>query len=118
MKGQLILFPDSLPAVDYQPLYLKVKEQIDKDFHPYGALPKAPAQLSAEWLFTELKSLIQRVMQQNMTGWTAVIYRIDISESTLQRELIGLAGDEKWNKLTLLILEREAKKVWMRQQFS
>jgi hypothetical protein len=99
-------------------LYHKVKEQIDKDFHPYGRMTKAPKLLSSDWLFAELKSLIQRVIQQRPTDWTAVLYRIDITEHTLQRELIGLSGDEKWNQLTLLILKREAKKVWIRQQFS
>lgn len=118
MENSPILFPEQTLALDYQALYHKVKEQIDKDFHPFGTLTKAPKQISSEWLFTELKNLIQRVIQQHPTGWTAVLYRIDITENKLQSELIGLSSDEKWIQLTLLILKREAQKVWIRQQFS
>lgn len=118
MSNELIIFPKEVALEDYQELYRSVVNQLIKDFHPYATIENAPQELSAEWIFAEIKRMISIIIEKESSALGYIIYRVDITERTMQRTMHGLSGDEKLNALAQLILKREAQKVWIRKQFS
>ncbi len=118
MKNELIIFPKEVCPNDFGELYELVVKQLSKDFHPYATIGEVPAMLNAEWIFGEIKRMVSHVIEKENQSLGYIIYRVDIAEKTMRKTMHGLAGDEKLNALTELILKREAQKVWIRKSFS
>jgi len=118
MDYSLIIFPKEVNPDDFEELYELVIKQLSKDFHPYASLNEVPSDLNAEWIFSEIKRMLSYVIEKENHSLGYIIYRVDIAEKTMRKTMLGLAGDEKLNALTELILKREAQKVWIRKKFS
>jgi len=118
LNNELIIFPKEIAPENYEELYRMVVDQLSKDFHPYASLENIPQELSAEWIFEEIKRMLSIIIPRESSALGYIIYRVDITEKTMRKAMHGLAGEEKLNALAHLILKREAQKVWIRQQFS
>lgn len=118
LDNALIIFPKDVTPNDFEELYALVVKQLAKDFHPYAELSEQPTLLTAEWIFEQTQRMISQVIQKENHALGYIIYRVDIPEKTMQKAMLGLAGDEKLNALTQLVLKREAQKVWIRKRYS
>ena len=69
-------------------------------------------------LYNELFPIIQYKLEVSASGFQQLLYRIDIDETLLQKELSSGAHSDLTSMLTGLIIEREVKKVITRNVLS
>lgn len=113
------LFSDELraSALSHSQLYRMVYDQLRKDFHPHIQINEAPEELTASWLYGEVSVMLSDLLKSSGNGLSAVLYRVDIKESILKKAMLEASPEQKLEKLTWLILKREAQKVWIRSNF-
>jgi hypothetical protein len=97
-------------------LYLKLVEQINKDFNLANEGIDFPLSISPEELKIQLQEKIYRLIQYKFAEYLNLLYIIDVSESEVKKldgsDLVILAG-----QVAFLILKREWQKVWFRNKY-
>ena len=98
-------------------LYLKLIEQINKDFNLANEGIDFPLSIKPDELKIELHEKIYRMIQYKFTEYLNLLYIIDVSEIEVKKldgsDLIILS-----EQVSFLILKREWQKVWFRNKFS
>ncbi len=97
-------------------LYLKLIEQINKDFNLANEGVDFPLSISPEELKIQLHEKIYRMIQYKFAEYLNLLYIIDVSEDQIKKldgsDLVILAED-----VSFLILKREWQKVWFRNKY-
>lgn len=97
-------------------LYLKLIEQINKDFNLANEGVDFPLSLSPAELKIQLHEKIYRMIQYKFAEYLNLLYIIDVSEDQIKKldgsDLVILAED-----VSFLILKREWQKVWFRNKY-
>lgn len=97
-------------------LYLKLIEQINKDFNLANEGIDFPLSITPDELKIQLHEKIYRMIQYKFAEYLNLLYIIDVSENEIKKldgsDLIVLA-----EQVSFLILKREWQKVWFRNNF-
>jgi hypothetical protein len=97
-------------------LYLKLIEQINKDFNLANEGIDFPKLISPEELLIQLHEKIYRLIQFKFAEYLNLLYIIDVSEEQIKKldgsDLVALAEN-----VAFLILKREWQKVWFRNKY-
>jgi hypothetical protein len=95
----------------------KLAEQLAKDLHPIfdEEIPENPA---PDWILSRLYSSVERLITERSNSLAAVMYRIDLPEKKINALMAGTHPDKRIQVLSNEILEREARKVWMRLHYA
>jgi len=105
-----------LSEAEKENLYLKLIEQINKDFNLANEPIDFPLSTSPEELKIQLHEKIFRLIQFKFAEYLNLLYIIDVSENEIKKldgsDLVNLAED-----VAFLILKREWQKVWFRNKF-
>ena len=98
----------------------KTALQVIKDFNQFGLDVDFPEDLQYAYpaLFKQLHLHIMELMNSNITKLYGLLYRIDIHENTIRAKVTEQAGTELSEIITAMILERELKKVILKDYFS
>jgi hypothetical protein len=98
-------------------LYLKLIEQINKDFNLANEGIDFPKSILPEELKIQLHEKIYRLIQYKFAEYLNLLYIIDVSEEEIKKQdgsdLVILAEN-----VAFLILKREWQKVWFRNKYS
>lgn len=97
-------------------LYLKLIEQLNKDFNLANEGFDIPQSTLPRELKIQLHEKIYRLIQYKFAEYLNLLYIIDVSESEIKK----LNGDdlvELSEQVTFLILKREWQKVWFRNKY-
>ena len=97
-------------------LYLKLIEQINKDFNLANEPIDFPLSTSPEEIKVQLHEKIYRLIQYKFVEYLNLLYIIDVSEQQIQ-QLDGSDISELSHQVSFLILKREWQKVWFRNKF-
>ena len=97
-------------------LYLKLIEQINKDFNLANEGIDFPMTTSPEDLKTQLHEKIYRLIQYKFAEYLNLLYIIDVPEDQIKK-LDGSDIQELSNQVAFLILKREWMKVWFRNRY-
>lgn len=98
-------------------LYLKLIEQINKDFNLANEGIDFPLSIEPDELKIELHEKIYRMIQYKFTEYLNLLYIIDVSEIEVKK-LDGSDLIELSEQVSFLILKREWQKVWFRNKYS
>lgn len=105
-----------LSEAEEENLYLKLIEQINKDFNLANESIDLPLTLSPDELKLQLHEKIYRLIQYKFAEYLNLLYIIDVSEEEIKKldgsDLVVLAED-----VAFLILKREWQKVWFRNKY-
>ncbi|QZK91739.1 hypothetical protein K5V07_01365 [Flavobacterium sp. CHNK8] len=97
-------------------LYLKLIEQINKDFNLANEAVDFPLSISPNELKLELHEKIYRLIQYKFAEYLNLLYIIDVSEDEIKKldgsDLVMLA-----EQVAFLILKREWQKVWFKNKY-
>src|SRR6187431_434657 len=97
-------------------LYLKLIEQINKDFNLANEGIDFPLSISPEELKIQLHEKIYRMIQYKFAEYLNLLYIIDVSEIEIKKldgsDLVILA-----EQVSFLVLKREWQKVWFRNKY-
>ena len=97
-------------------LYLKLIEQINKDFNLANEGIDLPLSTSPDELKLQLHEKIYRLIQYKFAEYLNLLYIIDVSEDQIKKldgsDLVVLAEE-----VAFLILKREWQKVWFRNKY-
>lgn len=97
-------------------LYLKLIEQINKDFNLANEGIDVPMSISPPELKIQLHEKIFRLIQYKFAEYLNLLYIIDVSEDQIKKldgsDLVLLSEE-----VVFLILKREWQKVWFRNKY-
>lgn len=97
-------------------LYLKLIEQINKDFNLANEGIDFPLSTSPKELQIQLHEKIYRLIQYKFAEYLNLLYIIDVSEEEIKKldgsDLVILAQE-----VAFLILKREWQKVWFKSKY-
>ena len=97
-------------------LYIKLIEQINKDFNLANEGIDFPLSTSPEDLKIQLHEKIYRLIQYKFAEYLNLLYIIDVSEDQIKKldgsDLILLS-----EQVSFLVLKREWMKVWFRNKY-
>ncbi len=93
-------------------LYIKLIEQLNKDFQMTGIEDNFALETPPKLLISQLKNSIYKLINSNYSEYLNLMYRIDVSENQLKK--IDVSDIEQ---IVYLILKREWQKVWIRSKF-
>ena len=97
-------------------LYLKLIEQINKDFNLANEAIDFPISIEPEELKLQLHEKIYRLIQYKFAEYLNLLYIIDVPEDQIKKldgsDLVILA-----EQVAFLILKREWMKVWFRNNY-
>ena len=106
-----------LTEAEGENLYLKLIEQLNKDFNLANEAIDFPMSTSAAELKIQLHEKIYRLIQYKFAEYLNLLYIIDVSEDEIKKldgsDLVNLA-----EQVAFLILKREWQKVWFRNKYS
>jgi len=97
-------------------LYLKLIEQINKDFNLANEGIDFPMSISPEELKIQLHEKIFRLIQYKFAEYLNLLYIIDVSEDQIKK-LDGSDVVILSEEVAFLILKREWQKVWFRNKY-
>ena len=97
-------------------LYLKLIEQINKDFNLANEGIDFPLSTKPEELKVQLHEKIYRLIQYKFAEYLNLLYIIDVPEDQIKK-LDGSDIVELSEQVAFLILKREWMKVWFRNRF-
>ena len=104
-----------LSEAEKENLYLKLIEQINKDFNLANEPIDFPMSTLPEELKIQLHEKIFRLIQFKFAEYLNLLYIIDVSENEIKKldgsDLVNLSED-----VAFLILKREWQKVWFRNK--
>ena len=105
-----------LEEAEKESLYLKLIEQINKDFNLANEGIDFPMSISPSELKIQLHEKIYRMIQYIFAEYLNLLYIIDVSEDLIKKldgsDLVILAEN-----VAFLILKREWQKVWFRNKY-
>ena len=105
-----------LSEAENESLYLKLIEQINKDFNLANEGIDFPMSISPNELKIQLHEKIYRLIQYKFAEYLNLLYIIDVSEEEIKKldgsDLIMLA-----EQVSFLVLKREWQKVWFRNKY-
>ncbi|WP_456312703.1 hypothetical protein [Pseudomonas shirazensis] len=97
-------------------LYLKLIEQINKDFNLANEGIDFPLSISPNELKVQMHEKVYRLIQYKFAEYLNLLYIIDVSEAEIKKldgsDLVILA-----EQVSFLILKREWQKVWFRNNY-
>ncbi|REG96376.1 hypothetical protein [Flavobacterium aquicola] len=97
-------------------LYLKLIQQINKDFNLANEAVDFPLSISPDELKIQLHEKIYRMIQYKFAEYLNLLYIIDVPEDQIKKldgtDLVILA-----EQVSFLILKREWQKVWFRNKY-
>ena len=97
-------------------LYLKLIEQLNKDFNLANEGVDFPMSISPNELKIQLHEKIYRLIQYKFAEYLNLLYIIDVSEDQIKKldgsDLVSLSEE-----VTFLVLKRECQKVWFRNKY-
>lgn len=117
MNSELIPYIDQLPADLHGVFMRKIADQLAKDLYPLfeQEIPEHPG---PDWITQRLYSCVERIIIERSNSLSQLLYRIDLSEQKINTLMAQTSADERVRVLAEQILEREAKKVWLRMHYS
>ena len=99
-----------------QDLYLKLIEQINKDFNLANEAIDFPLSTKPDELKVQLHEKIYRLIQYKFAEYLNLLYVIDVPENEIKKldgsDLVVLS-----EQVAFLVLKREWMKVWFRNRF-
>lgn len=99
-----------------QDLYLKLIEQINKDFNLANEAIDFPLSTKPDELKVQLHEKIYRLIQYKFAEYLNLLYVIDVPENEIKKldgsDLVALS-----EQVAFLVLKREWMKVWFRNRF-
>jgi hypothetical protein len=105
-----------LAEAEKETLYLKLVEQINKDFNLANEGIDFPLSISPDELKIQLHEKIYRLIQYKFAEYLNLLYIIDVSEEEVKNmdgsDLVILA-----EQVSFLILKREWQKVWFKNKY-
>jgi len=105
-----------LSEAESEKLYLKLVEQLNKDFNLANEAADFPLTISSEDLKTALHEKVYRLIQYKFAEYLNLLYIIDVPEEQIKKldgsDLVQLA-----EQVAYLILRREWMKVWFRNRY-
>ena len=105
-----------LTQASVENLYLKLVEQINKDFNLANEGIDFPMSIAPEELKIQLHEKIYRLIQYKFAEYLNLLYIIDVPENEIKQldgsDIVELAG-----QVSFLILKRELQKVWFRNNY-
>ena len=105
-----------LTQASVENLYLKLVEQINKDFNLANEGTDFPMSIAPEELKIQLHEKIYRLIQYKFAEYLNLLYIIDVPENEIKQldgsDIVELAG-----QVSFLILKREWQKVWFRNNY-
>ncbi len=105
-----------LSEAEKESLYLKLIEQLNKDFNLANEGVDFPKCISPEELKIQLSEKVYRLIQYKFAEYLNLLYIIDVPEQEVKSldgsDLVSLA-----EQVAFLILKREWQKVWFRNRF-
>lgn len=105
-----------LLEAEKETLYLKLVEQLNKDFNLANEAIDFPMSISPNELKLQLHEKIYRLIQYKFAEYLNLLYIIDVSEEEIKKldgsDLVILA-----EQVAFLILKREWQKVWFRNKY-
>lgn len=104
-----------LSEAESENLYLKLIEQINKDFNLANEGVDFPLSTKPEELKIQLHEKVYRLIQYKFAEYLNLLYIIDVSEDQI-RKLDGSDISELAEQVAFLILKREWQKVWFRNR--
>jgi len=105
-----------LAEAETENLYLKLIEQINKDFNLANEGIDFPMSTNPNELKVQLHEKIYRLIQFKFAEYLNLLYIIDVNESEIKKldgsDLVILS-----EQVAFLILKREWQKVWFRNKY-
>ena len=106
-----------LEEAEKEALYLKLIEQINKDFNLANEGIDFPMSISPEELKIQLHEKIYRMIQYKFAEYLNLLYIVDVPEEQIKQldgtDLVVLAEE-----VSFILLKREWQKVWYRAKYS
>lgn len=96
-------------------LYLKLLEQINKDFNLANEPVDFPKSTTPEELKVQLHEKVYRLIRDRFSEYLNLLYITDVSEKQI-KELDGSDIVALSEQVSFLILRREWQKVWFRNR--
>ena len=117
MNNEIIPYLNQLPELNRIEFLRKLEVQLAKDLYPveWGEIAAMPA---ADKIVSRLQEAVSILIEKHGSSLGQVLYRIDISEGKIRSLMASTPADRRVAILATQILEREAKKVWLRMHFS
>ena len=97
-------------------LYIKLIEQINKDFNLANEGIDFPMSTSPDDLKIQLQEKVYRLIQYKFAEYLNLLYIIDVPEDQIKK-LDGSDIQELAGQVAFLILKREWMKVWFRNRY-
>ena len=105
-----------LSEAEKETLYLKLVEQLNKDFNLANEAIDFPLSSTPNEVKLQLHEKIYRLIQYKFAEYLNLLYIIDVSEDEIKKldgsDLVILA-----EQVAFLILKREWQKVWFRNKY-
>ena len=105
-----------LSEAEKEALYLKLIEQINKDFNLANEGIDFPMSIAPDELKIQLHEKIYRLIQYKFAEYLNLLYIIDVSEEEVKRmdgsDLVVLA-----EQVSFLVLKMEWQKVWFKNKY-
>lgn len=105
-----------LSEAQKESLYIKLIEQINKDFTLANESLDFPTTLSPIDLKIKLHEKVYKLIQHKFAEYLNLLYIIDVAEDQIKK-LDGSDIVELAEQVSFLILRREWQKVWFRNRF-
>ncbi|MBS7787847.1 hypothetical protein KIH23_11120 [Flavobacterium sp. CYK-55] len=105
-----------LDEASKQELYLKLIEQINKDFNLANEGVDFPMSTTPEELKIQLHEKMYRLIQYKFAEYLNLLYIVDVSEDQVKK-LDGSDLNKLSKEVAFLILKREWVKVWFRNRY-
>lgn len=105
-----------LSEAESEDLYLKLIEQLNKDFNLANEGIDFPLSTKPEELKVQLHEKIYRLIQYKFAEYLNLLYIIDVPEDQIKK-LDGSDISELAAQVSFLILKREWMKVWFRNRY-
>ena len=95
----------------------KTIDQINKDLYVYGEVVDLDVNSANAYshLLDLVSLIVKRMLEQNSEQFFALLYRIDVSENSVNK-VLSTEGDQV-KQLSSILIEREAIKVLTRANF-
>jgi len=105
-----------LAEAETENLYLKLIEQINKDFNLANEGVDFPMSTKPNELKVQLHEKVYRLIQYKFAEYLNLLYIIDVNENEIKK-LDGSDFVALSEQVAFLILKREWQKVWFRNRF-
>lgn len=112
-KSADLLFAEAISAN----LYIKLLEQINKDFNLANESVDFPLSTSPNELKVQLHEKLYRLIQYKFAEYLNLLYIIDVAEDQI-KSLDGTDLVQLSEQVTFLVLKREWQKVWFKNMYS